>query len=75
MSDVTPVGPDGGHRYAGETTEQPETAVTSWPESHSSDSMGTASYVLAGSSGADAFHSTCHGAGRTMSRTAARATS
>lgn len=35
-------------------------------------SMGTASYVLVGSSGSDAFHSTCHGAGRTMSRTAAR---
>jgi tRNA-splicing ligase RtcB len=35
-------------------------------------SMGTASYVLVGSSGGDAFHSTCHGAGRTMSRTEAR---
>lgn len=35
-------------------------------------SMGTASYVLVGSAGGDAFHSTCHGAGRTMSRTAAR---
>jgi tRNA-splicing ligase RtcB len=35
-------------------------------------SMGTASYVLVGVSGGDAFHSTCHGAGRTMSRTAAR---
>jgi tRNA-splicing ligase RtcB len=35
-------------------------------------SMGTASYVLVGEPGADAFHSTCHGAGRTMSRTAAR---
>ncbi|POX50396.1 RNA-splicing ligase RtcB [Streptomyces sp. Ru71] len=30
--------------------------------------MGTASYVLAGVSGGDAFSSTCHGAGRTMSR-------
>ena len=35
-------------------------------------SMGTASYVLAGSGSGEAFHSTCHGAGRTMSRTAAR---
>ena len=35
-------------------------------------SMGTASYVLVGTPGGDAFHSTCHGAGRTMSRTAAR---
>jgi tRNA-splicing ligase RtcB len=35
-------------------------------------SMGTASYVLAGVAGGGAFHSTCHGAGRTMSRTAAR---
>jgi tRNA-splicing ligase RtcB len=35
-------------------------------------SMGTASYVLVGQSGGDAFHSTCHGAGRAMSRTAAR---
>ncbi|MDH4277834.1 MAG: RtcB family protein [Acidimicrobiia bacterium] len=35
-------------------------------------SMGTASYVLVGAAGSDAFHSTCHGAGRTMSRTAAR---
>ncbi len=35
-------------------------------------SMGTASYVLVGVAGADAFHSCCHGAGRTMSRTAAR---
>jgi tRNA-splicing ligase RtcB len=35
-------------------------------------SMGTASYVLVGERGAGAFHSTCHGAGRTMSRTAAR---
>jgi tRNA-splicing ligase RtcB len=35
-------------------------------------SMGTASYVLVGSVTADAFHSTCHGAGRTMSRTQAR---
>jgi tRNA-splicing ligase RtcB len=30
--------------------------------------MGTASYVLAGVPGGDAFHSTCHGAGRTLSR-------
>ncbi len=35
-------------------------------------SMGTASYVLVGERGAGAFSSTCHGAGRTMSRTAAR---
>ena len=35
-------------------------------------SMGTASYVLVGEVGGSAFHSTCHGAGRTMSRTAAR---
>ncbi|MEX1009306.1 MAG: RtcB family protein [Acidimicrobiia bacterium] len=35
-------------------------------------SMGTASYVLAGVAGGGAFHSTCHGAGRRMSRTAAR---
>jgi tRNA-splicing ligase RtcB len=35
-------------------------------------SMGTASHVLAGVNGGGAFHSTCHGAGRTMSRTAAR---
>ncbi|MEZ4557971.1 MAG: RtcB family protein [Caldilineaceae bacterium] len=37
-------------------------------------SMGTASYVLAGTAGAMAttFGSTCHGAGREMSRTAAR---
>lgn len=34
-------------------------------------SMGTASYVLVGVSGGDAFHSSCHGAGRAMSRTAA----
>jgi tRNA-splicing ligase RtcB len=34
-------------------------------------SMGTASYVLAGIQGGGAFHSTCHGAGRTMSRHAA----
>jgi len=34
-------------------------------------SMGTASYVLAGVPGSGAFHSTCHGAGRTMSRHAA----
>ncbi|AKJ14892.1 RNA ligase [Streptomyces incarnatus] len=30
--------------------------------------LGTASYVLAGVARGDAFHSTCHGAGRTMSR-------
>jgi tRNA-splicing ligase RtcB len=35
-------------------------------------SMGTASHVLAGVPGGGAFHSTCHGAGRTLSRTAAR---
>jgi tRNA-splicing ligase RtcB len=35
-------------------------------------SMGTASYVLVGMPAGEAFHSTCHGAGRTMSRTAAR---
>jgi len=35
-------------------------------------SMGTASYVLMGAADGDAFHSACHGAGRTMSRTAAR---
>jgi tRNA-splicing ligase RtcB len=35
-------------------------------------SMGTASYVLVGEVGGEAFHSTCHGAGRVMSRTAAR---
>jgi tRNA-splicing ligase RtcB len=35
-------------------------------------SMGTASYVLVGSPGGEAFHSACHGAGRVMSRTAAR---
>ncbi len=34
-------------------------------------SMGTSSHVLAGVEGGDAFHSTCHGAGRTMSRHAA----
>lgn len=34
-------------------------------------SMGTASHVLAGVTGGGAFHSTCHGAGRTMSRHAA----
>ena len=34
-------------------------------------SMGTASYVLAGVADGDAFHSACHGAGRTMSRHAA----
>lgn len=31
-------------------------------------SMGTASYVLTGVPGGDAFFSTCHGAGRTQSR-------
>ncbi len=35
-------------------------------------SMGSASYVLAGAEGNEAFFSTCHGAGRTMSRHAAR---
>jgi tRNA-splicing ligase RtcB len=35
-------------------------------------SMGTASYVLVGEAGGGAFHSSCHGAGRQMSRTAAR---
>ena len=36
-------------------------------------SMGTASYVLVGSSGsARAFASTCHGAGRSLSRTQAK---
>lgn len=35
-------------------------------------SMGTGSYVLVGAEHGDAFHSACHGAGRTMSRTAAR---
>jgi len=36
-------------------------------------SMGTASYILAGQErGKEAFYSTCHGAGRTMSRSAAR---
>jgi tRNA-splicing ligase RtcB len=35
-------------------------------------SMGTASYLLVGVAGSAAFHSTCHGAGRSMSRTAAR---
>ncbi len=37
-------------------------------------SMGTASYVLVGSEGAmqESFGTTCHGAGRVMSRTAAR---
>ncbi len=34
-------------------------------------SMGTASHVLAGVAGGGAFHSTCHGAGRAMSRHAA----
>ena len=31
-------------------------------------SMGTASYVLVGEAAAETFHSTCHGAGRLMSR-------
>lgn len=35
-------------------------------------SMGTASWVLVGCAESGAFHSTCHGAGRTMSRHAAR---
>ncbi|MFA5891773.1 MAG: RtcB family protein [Actinomycetota bacterium] len=35
-------------------------------------SMGTASYVLAGVAGGGAFYSTCHGAGRAMSRHAAK---
>lgn len=36
-------------------------------------SMGTASYVLAGTeTGKESFYSTCHGAGRTMSRAAAK---
>jgi tRNA-splicing ligase RtcB len=34
-------------------------------------SMGTASHVLVGAPGSNAFHSTCHGAGRVMSRHAA----
>lgn len=34
-------------------------------------SMGTASYVLAGVPGGEAFHSACHGAGRRLSRHAA----
>jgi len=34
-------------------------------------SMGTASYVCVGQADGGAFHSTCHGAGRTMSRHAA----
>ena len=36
-------------------------------------SMGTASYVMAGAEGGEsAFYSTCHGAGRAMSRTEAK---
>lgn len=35
-------------------------------------SMGTASHVLVGTEEGGAFHSTCHGAGRVLSRTAAR---
>lgn len=35
-------------------------------------SMGTASYVLVGEAAGGAFHSSCHGAGRSMSRTMAR---
>jgi tRNA-splicing ligase RtcB len=31
-------------------------------------SMGSASYVLVGAAGGEAFHSTCHGSGRVMSR-------
>lgn len=31
-------------------------------------SMGTSSYVLVGEGGSEAFHSTCHGSGRVMSR-------
>ena len=31
-------------------------------------SMGAFSYVLAGQPGGEAFHSTCHGSGRVMSR-------
>ena len=34
--------------------------------------MGTASWVLVECAGSAAFHSACHGAGRTMSRHAAR---
>jgi tRNA-splicing ligase RtcB len=34
--------------------------------------MGTASWVLVGTADGGAFHSACHGAGRTMSRHAAR---
>jgi tRNA-splicing ligase RtcB len=34
--------------------------------------MGTCSYVLLGRGGGPAFSSACHGAGRAMSRTAAR---
>jgi tRNA-splicing ligase RtcB len=34
-------------------------------------SMGTASHILVGVAGSEAFHSTCHGAGRVMSRHAA----
>jgi tRNA-splicing ligase RtcB len=36
--------------------------------------MGTASYLLTGVAGGDAFYSTCHGAGRAMSRHAAART-
>lgn len=35
-------------------------------------SMGTGSYVLVGMKGGTAFHSACHGAGRTMSRKEAK---
>ncbi|MDP8960404.1 MAG: RtcB family protein [Actinomycetota bacterium] len=35
-------------------------------------SMGTGSYVLVGMKGGAAFHSACHGAGRTMSRNEAK---
>lgn len=37
-------------------------------------SLGTASYLLVGEAGGEAFHSTCHGVGRSMSRAAARRT-
>ena len=49
----------------------PDLAVTGQPVLIPG-SMGTASSVLVGRTGGGAFHSTCHGAGRTMSRTAAR---
>ena len=37
-------------------------------------SMGAKSYIVAGKGNADSFHSCSHGAGRAMSRTAARKT-